>query len=111
MFSDGVIDLVEAGAITNARKVIQTGKIVGGFAFGTKRLYDFLDNNPFVGESSGFKKLSGREESALDCKSYWYFARDQFVAGVPVVYTLYGLSTMSTETGRLDMLLARVPEG
>lgn len=51
MFSDGVIDLVEKGAITNAEKTIQTGKIVSAFALGTKRLYDFLDDNSFVGES------------------------------------------------------------
>ena len=49
MFSDGIVDLVEVGAITNSRKAIQTGKIVGGFAFGTKRLYNFMNNNPFVG--------------------------------------------------------------
>ncbi|XP_071146934.1 succinyl-CoA:acetate/propanoyl-CoA:succinate CoA transferase-like [Mytilus edulis] len=48
MFSDGVIDLVEKGAITNANKTIQTGKIVSAFALGTKRLYDFLDDNSFV---------------------------------------------------------------
>ncbi|XP_013409947.1 uncharacterized protein LOC106173377 [Lingula anatina] len=48
MFSDGVVDLVEAGAITNARKTIHPGKIVGGFAVGTQRLYDFMDNNPFI---------------------------------------------------------------
>ena len=48
MFSDGVIDLVEKGAITNAFKTIQTGKIVSSFALGTKRLYDFLDDNSFV---------------------------------------------------------------
>ena len=50
MFSDGIIDLVEKGAITNAKKVIRTGKIVGSFAFGTKRLYNFMNNNPFVGK-------------------------------------------------------------
>lgn len=50
MFSDGIVTLTELGVITNARKVIQTGKIVGGFAFGTKRLYDFMNNNPFVGQ-------------------------------------------------------------
>jgi 4-hydroxybutyrate CoA-transferase len=54
MFSDGIIDLVDMGVITNARKVIQTGKIVGGFAFGTKRLYNFMNNNPFVGKLFGF---------------------------------------------------------
>ena len=48
MFSDGIVNLVELGVVTNARKVIQTGKIVGGFAFGTKKLYDFMNNNPFV---------------------------------------------------------------
>ncbi|CAH1774078.1 unnamed protein product [Owenia fusiformis] len=48
MFSDGVIDLVENGNITNAKKVIQPGKIVGAFCVGTRRLYDFLDDNPFV---------------------------------------------------------------
>jgi len=50
MFSDGIINLVQLGVITNARKVIQTGKVLGGFAFGTKALYDFIDNNPFVGK-------------------------------------------------------------
>ncbi|KAK3105440.1 hypothetical protein FSP39_025290 [Pinctada imbricata] len=48
MFSDTVIDLVEEGAITNAKKTIQTGKIVSSFALGSKRLYDFLDDNSFV---------------------------------------------------------------
>ena len=48
MFSDGIIKLVENGAITNAKKVIQTGKIVGSFAFGSRKLYDFMDNNPSV---------------------------------------------------------------
>ena len=50
MFSDGVVDLVEQGAITNAKKTIQTGKIVGGFCVGTQRLYDFLNDNPLVGQ-------------------------------------------------------------
>ncbi len=50
MFSDGIIDLVHTGVITNAKKTVQTGKIVGSFAFGTRRLYDFMNNNPFVGK-------------------------------------------------------------
>ena len=49
MFSDGVVDLVEAGCITNSQKKILPGKIVGSFCLGTRRLYDFLNNNPFVG--------------------------------------------------------------
>jgi acyl-CoA hydrolase len=49
MFSDGVVDLVEAGCITNSQKKILPGKIVGSFCLGSRRLYDFLDNNPFIG--------------------------------------------------------------
>ncbi|XP_052819731.1 4-hydroxybutyrate coenzyme A transferase-like [Mya arenaria] len=48
MFSDGVVDLCEKGAITNNNKTIMTGKIVSSFAVGTKKLYNFMHNNPFV---------------------------------------------------------------
>ena len=48
MFSDGVVDLVEAGAITNRRKHLHPGRIVTSFVLGTQRLYDFVDDNPFV---------------------------------------------------------------
>jgi acyl-CoA hydrolase len=48
MFSDGVIDLVERGVITNADKRVHPGKIVSSFVMGTRRLYDFLDDNPLV---------------------------------------------------------------
>ena len=51
MFSDGVVELVENGNITNAKKAIQTGTIISSFAVGTKMLYDFMDDNPFVGRS------------------------------------------------------------
>ncbi|KAJ8319869.1 hypothetical protein KUTeg_001456 [Tegillarca granosa] len=47
-FSDMVVDLVERGAITNAKKTIQTGKIVSSFCMGTKRVYDFIHDNAFV---------------------------------------------------------------
>ncbi len=47
-FSDGVIDLIEAGVITNARKTLHQGKIVAGFIIGTKRLYDYVNNNPII---------------------------------------------------------------
>jgi acyl-CoA hydrolase len=50
MFSDGIIPLVEKGCITNSRKVLQPGKIVGSFAVGTRKLFDFMHNNPFVGK-------------------------------------------------------------
>lgn len=48
MFSDGVVDLVERGVIDNSRKLLQHGKTVSGFVSGSKRLYDFVDDNPSV---------------------------------------------------------------
>lgn len=46
MFTDALIDLIEAGAISGERKSLDRGKIVASFALGTKRLYDYVDNNP-----------------------------------------------------------------
>ena len=48
MFSDGVVELVEQGVITNERKTIHRGKIIVGFVLGSQRLYDFVDNNAMV---------------------------------------------------------------
>lgn len=48
MFSDGLIDLVEKGVVTNRAKRIHPGKIVSTFAMGTRRLFDFIDDNPLV---------------------------------------------------------------
>ena len=48
MFTDPVVDLVEAGVITGARKERNRGKIVTAFLMGTQRLYDFVDDNPMV---------------------------------------------------------------
>jgi 4-hydroxybutyrate CoA-transferase len=48
MFSDAVVDLVEAGVITGAAKPRNTGKIVTAFMMGTRRLYDFVADNPMV---------------------------------------------------------------
>ena len=48
LFSDGVIDLYEKGIINGACKTTDPGKIVTTFILGTKRLYDFIDNNPDV---------------------------------------------------------------
>lgn len=48
MFSDGLIDLVEAGVVTNARKTLHQGKIIATFCMGTQRLYDFVDDNPLI---------------------------------------------------------------
>jgi len=46
MFSDGVVRLVEAGVITNARKTLHPGKIVVGFVLGTQMLYSWVHDNP-----------------------------------------------------------------
>jgi 4-hydroxybutyrate CoA-transferase len=48
LFSDVVLDLVESGAVTGARKEINPGKIVSAFTMGTQRLYRFLDDNPMI---------------------------------------------------------------
>ena len=48
MFSDGVIDLVEAGAITGEKKKIHKNKIITSFAVGSQRLMEFIDNNPSI---------------------------------------------------------------
>ena len=48
MFSDGLIPLVEKGVITNSRKKISCGKIVSSFILGTRKVYDFIDNNPYI---------------------------------------------------------------
>lgn len=48
MFSDGVVPLVEKGVITNKYKKLHPGKVVAGFAFGTRKLYDFIHDNPMV---------------------------------------------------------------
>lgn len=46
MFSDGVLDLIEAGVINGKNKTIHPGKISSSFAFGSKRLYEAVDRNP-----------------------------------------------------------------
>ena len=48
MFSDGVIDLVERGVITGACKRSHPGKLVAAFLLGSRRLYDFVHDNPQV---------------------------------------------------------------
>lgn len=48
MFSDRVVDLVESGAVTNKLKVVGVGRIVTSFINGTRRLFDFVNDNPSV---------------------------------------------------------------
>lgn len=48
MFSDGLIDLVRCGAVTNRAKKVFPGVIAASFAMGSKRLYDFINDNPLI---------------------------------------------------------------
>ena len=48
MISDEVVDLWQEGVITNRKKSIHQGKIITTFCMGTKKLYDFVNDNPFV---------------------------------------------------------------
>ena len=48
MFSDGIIDLVERGVVNGRLKRTHPGKVVGAFILGSRRLYDFVDDNPQV---------------------------------------------------------------
>lgn len=48
MFSDGVMDLVEMGVITGKNKRTHPEKIVAGFVMGSRKLYDFVDDNPMI---------------------------------------------------------------
>jgi len=46
MITDTIIDLIEAGVINNSQKTFHPGKILASFCIGTRRLYDYIDNNP-----------------------------------------------------------------
>jgi len=48
MWSDGVLDLLKAGAVTNSEKSVHPGKTVSTFVMGSKAVYDFIDDNPSV---------------------------------------------------------------
>lgn len=61
MFSDGILPLVENGIITGEDKLIKNGKIVTCFAMGTKKLYDFIDDNPIV----HFKEAAYTNDTAI----------------------------------------------
>ena len=48
MFTDSMVELIECGAVNNSRKQIHRGQSVTTFAFGSKRIYDYIDNNPGI---------------------------------------------------------------
>lgn len=48
MWSDGTLELIESGVVTNANKKVHRGKSVSSFLLGSRRLYDFVNDNPSV---------------------------------------------------------------
>ncbi|HEU5071575.1 MAG TPA: GNAT family N-acetyltransferase [Verrucomicrobiae bacterium] len=46
MITDGIVDLVQSGAANGSRKKVDKGKVVASFCLGTKKLYDYVNNNP-----------------------------------------------------------------
>ncbi|MBE0656494.1 MAG: acetyl-CoA hydrolase/transferase family protein [Bryobacteraceae bacterium] len=48
MFSDGMVELIESGAVNNSRKTLHPGKTITTFVLGSRRVYDFVDDNPSV---------------------------------------------------------------
>lgn len=61
MFSDGLVPLVEAGVVTNEHKRVERGRIVTTFVLGTRTVYDFVDDNPFV----AFKDVSWVNDTSV----------------------------------------------
>lgn len=48
LFTDSMMELIECGAVTNSKKPIHRGHSVATFAFGSKRIYDYIDDNPAI---------------------------------------------------------------
>ena len=48
MFSDGLVELIATGAVTNRRKRVSPGRIIASFVTGTQRLFDYVHDNPLV---------------------------------------------------------------
>jgi len=61
MFSDGILSLVKKGVITGENKRVKPNKIVTCFAMGSQKLYNFIDDNPFV----HFKEASYTNDTAI----------------------------------------------
>ena len=48
MITDGMVDLLKSGAANNSKKTLNPGKTIGTFALGTRRLYEFMNENPTI---------------------------------------------------------------
>ncbi|KAA2215850.1 acetyl-CoA hydrolase/transferase family protein [Maribacter flavus] len=65
MFTDGILPLIESGVVTAEKKKVKTGKIVTCFAVGSRKLYDFVDDNPLV----HFKEAAYTNDTAITRKN------------------------------------------
>ncbi|KAB7529129.1 4-hydroxybutyrate CoA-transferase [Flagellimonas olearia] len=61
MFSDGVLPLIEQGIVTGEEKKVKQGKVVSCFAVGSRKLYDFIDDNPLC----HFKEAAYTNDTAV----------------------------------------------
>jgi 4-hydroxybutyrate CoA-transferase len=61
MFSDGLVPLVEKGVVTNEHKKVERGKIVTTFVLGSRKVYDFVDDNPAI----AFRDVSWVNDTAV----------------------------------------------
>lgn len=73
IISDGMVDLVEDGTITNKYKIKHKGRIVSTMALGTKKLYDFVHNNPFLGNYNKSIYRTQNFEKKETLSHYFFF--------------------------------------
>ena len=104
LFSNGVIDLIDAGVLTNVAKTIHRGKIISGFALGSQRLYDYLDDNPLfefhpqdyindpfvIAQNRRADLRSTRRGDRPDRRKCRGFDGDDLLQGVGGSYFVYG---------------------
>lgn len=64
-FNDNMIEMIESGVITNRKKSINRGKVTASFAMGTKKLFDYVNNNPFF----EFRETSYVNDPAIIAKN------------------------------------------
>ena len=137
LLSDGIIDLVERGVVTGVHKVRRPGKVVGTFALGTRRLYDFLDVNPavellpvdwvnnprVVAQEPGFVSINatlqvdflGQAASETIGGEYWSGSGGQADFARGAMYSPGGQGFLvlpsTAADGTLSRIVPRLPEG
>ena len=103
MISDGVMDLFNAGAITNLKKSTNRGVMYASFALGSQKLYDFLDNNPAV-ELADIKKVNHPFEVAKCASLVSINSCIEIDLMGQIVSGSYGRRIISGAGGQLDFM-------